>query len=114
MGWLRRGVAVKSSKPEPQRFWRPVLVVEILEAKPNKMFTEAHRQLVRFLRYSASVRCAECGKRKKTLWTMLCSFQALDMAMLIPKRSGVVHPPLSPVCQTHLLAAEAEEVKGDG
>ena len=103
---------IVSEKP---RWGRPVLVVEILEAKPNRMFTEAHRQLVRFLRYEgARVPCAECGKRKKVLWTMLCSFQALDMAMLVPKRSGKIHPPLTPVCQTHLLAPEMEEVTEDG
>ena len=87
--------------------------VEILEAKPNKMFTEAHRALVRFLRYNVSIKCAECGKRRRVLWTMLCSFQALDMGMLIPKRSGVVHNPLTPVCQSHLLAPEVGEVKDE-
>jgi hypothetical protein len=96
------------------RYCRLALCVQLLEARPNKMFTEEHRQLVRFLRYSESMKCAECGRKKRTLWTMLCSFQALDMAMIVPKRSGNIHPPLTPVCQTHLLAAEVIEVPAGG
>ena len=41
------------------------LQVEICEAKPNKLFTEDQRQGIRFLRYSRSVPCAECGKRRR-------------------------------------------------
>ena len=103
-----------SAGEEKPRYCRPAMYVQILEAKPNKMFSEAHRQLVRFLRYSEYVRCAECGHRKRTLWTMLCSFQALDMAMIVPKRSGRIHLPLTPVCQTHLMAPEIEEVTDAG
>ncbi len=100
---------------EKPRYCRPKLVVQLLEAKPNKMFTEAHRALVRFLRYDGDkVACAECGKKKRTLWTMLCSFQAWDMGMLVPKKSGKVHPPLTPVCQGHLMAPEIEEVDESG
>lgn len=96
--------------PEPAAptFFRLKLVVGIHEARPNPMFTESQRALVRFLRYSLSIPCAECGKKKRALWTMLCSFQALDMAPLVPARSGKVHLPLTPVCQGHLLAAETE------
>lgn len=85
------------------------LVVGLYEAKPNPMFTEEHLQLVRFLRYNVAVACAECGRKNKALWTMLCSFQALDMAVLVPLRSGKVHPPLTGVCQKHLMAMETQE-----
>lgn len=85
--------------------------VSIFEAKPNKMFTEEQRELVRFLRYSgATVPCAECGKRKATHWTMLCSFQAVTITTIVPLKSGKVHIPLTPVCQSHLLAPEYDEV----
>ena len=46
----------------------------------------AHELVEAILQLLARVACAECGKKKKTLWTMLCSFQALDMGMLVPKR----------------------------
>jgi hypothetical protein len=101
--------------PEPPRgtagarWMRIKLYVEIREAAPNPMFTRAHRELVRFLHYNLPVKCAECGKARKRHWTMLCSFQALDMGMLVPQRSGKVHLPLAPVCGKHLLAAETEE-----
>lgn len=81
-----------------------IVGVQILEAKPNKMFTEQHRQLVRFLRYSMAVPCAECGRRKRTHWTMLFSFQAMSMGFLVPKKSGKIHMPLTPVCTDHILA----------
>lgn len=109
------GASDNSHPIEKPRYHRPKLVVDILEAKPNKMFSEAHRQLVRFLRYQgAKVACAECGKKKSTLWTMLCSFQAWDMARIVPKKSGKIHMPMVPVCQTHLLAAEMDEVDEQG
>lgn len=41
-----------------------LLQVQILEAKPNKMFTEAERRAVRFLRFNRTVQCAECGRRR--------------------------------------------------
>jgi hypothetical protein len=44
-----------------------ILAVEILEAKPNSMFTEEQRATVRFLRFNRRVRCAECGKRLKVM-----------------------------------------------
>lgn len=99
--------------PEPPRergTWVRIRhYVEIFEAKPNPMFTAAQRALIRFLHYNLPVKCAECGKSRKRHWTMLCAFQALDMGMLIPKRSGKVHLPLTPVCGKHLLAAETED-----
>ena len=85
------------------------LVVQLIEAKPNKMFTEEHRALVRFLRFNRSVACAECGRKGKVRWTMFCSFQAWSMAMIVPKKSGKVHLPLTPVCTSHLLAPEFDE-----
>ena len=80
------------------------LLVGLYEAKPNKMFTEEQRAAVRFLRYNQAVPCAECGRRSKTHWTVLYSFEAQSLGMLIPKRSGRVHMPLAPVCRAHILA----------
>jgi hypothetical protein len=80
------------------------LLVGLYEAKPNKMFTEEQRATVRFLRYNQAVPCAECGRRSKTHWTVLYSFEAQSLGMLIPKRSGRVHMPLAPVCRAHILA----------
>lgn len=91
------------------------LGVEIFEAKPNKMFTQAQTELTRFLRYTAAVPCAECGRRRKTHWTQLCSFKALTMrnafgVLDAQMANAQVHPPLAPVCRDHLLAPEVEEV----
>ena len=83
------------------------LIVGLYEAKPNKMFTEEQRAAVRFLRYSQAVPCAECGRRSKTHWTVLYSFEAQSLGMLIPKRSGTVHMPLAPVCRAHILVLAA-------
>jgi hypothetical protein len=93
----------------------PAMVgVQILEAKPNKLFTEEQREIVRFLRYTSAVPCAECGKRRKLHWTLLWSFKAKTM----PKRafvlqdSGKIHLPLTPVCTSHLLGHPDEERRG--
>lgn len=82
---------------------REILTVEILEAKPNKMFTEAQRAGVRFLRFNQSVQCAECGKKRKVMWTLLAEFEAHTMGAFAFKDSGKVHAPLTPVCGDHPL-----------
>lgn len=85
-----------------------VVQVHLGEAAPNKMFTEEQRQSVRFLHYSHLVECAECGRRSKTHWTSLFSFQAMDMkgsVMVLRSASGKVHPPLTPVCGSHPMAS---------
>lgn len=82
-----------------------ILAVEILEAKPNAMFTEEMRQAVRFLRYNQSITCVECGKRGKIMWTMLVQFRAQNMTtfVMVP---GESRPPLTPVCSAHPLAPD--------
>jgi hypothetical protein len=83
----------------PRPLW-----VGLYEARPNKMFAEEQRASVRFLRYSQLVACSECGRRSKTHWTVLYSFEAQSLGFLVPKRSGKVHRPLDPVCRAHILA----------
>lgn len=80
-----------------------LLWVEVLEAKPNKMFTEEHRQIVRFLRYSKAVPCAACGKKRKLHWTMLCQFTAMKMAKFAMSPYPKVFDPLTAVCSDHPL-----------
>ena len=87
----------------------PANAVEIFEARPNRMFTEEQRSVVRFLRYSTAVPFAECGRKSKTHWTLLISFKAKTMAAIIPKDSGKVHMPLTPVCRSHLLGPAGEK-----
>jgi hypothetical protein len=83
-----------------------LLTVEVLEPKPNPMFTEATRQWVRFLRFNHYVPCAECGKMKKTLWTMLVEFYAfsMDPEIIFSETLEKKHAPLTPVCGDHPLA----------
>jgi hypothetical protein len=111
--------------PDEQPRWcRPKLVVEIIEARPNPLFSEAQRELVRFLRYYESGKlikmpCAHCGKKKSVLWTQLCSFKALDFPKNIgfalkPAPDAKVYPPLTGVCQTHLMVPEMEDVDEHG
>ena len=85
------------------------LECQILDAKPNKMFPDWMNERVKFLRFSASVPCAECGKRRKFHWTFLAAFQAHSMAMIVPQKSGKIHAPLTAVCRNHLLSPEVEE-----
>ncbi len=82
--------------------------VQIFEARANRLYTEEQRAIVRFLRYSRAVPCAECGRKSKTHWTLLISFRAKTMAAIIPKDSGKVHMPLTPVCRNHLLGPAEE------
>ena len=96
---------MKSAPAEP-------LLVGLYEARPNKLFTEEQRAAVRFLSYNQPVPCAECGRRSKTHWTVLYSFEAQSLGMLIPKRSGRIHMPLAPVCRAHILALATWEPPG--
>jgi hypothetical protein len=80
-----------------------LLYVNVCEAKPNPLFTEQQRAAVRFLIYNKSVPCAECGKKLRKHWTMICEFMAHSMGTFAVQKSGLVHPPLSPVCGAHLL-----------
>src|SRR5512146_1661732 len=104
---------------KPDRFLRFKLAVALVEAAPHPLFTEGQRRLVRFIRLYEngklkSTPCAECGKKKRGLWTMLVSFQAHSMGALVPIKSGKVHPPLTPVCQSHLLAPEYDVIDAKG
>ena len=85
------------------------IAIAIMEAKPNRLFTEEQRAEVRFLHYSAAVPCAECRKKRKTHWTLLLSFKAKSMAptSFFALDSGKVHLPLTPVCQSHMLTPAA-------
>jgi len=90
--------------------WNDVLQVQMFEAKPNPMFSEDQRGTVRFLHYSRPVECAECGRRSKYHWTSLISFKAMDMSGNTPgftlrSSTDKVHPPLTPVCTAHPMAA---------
>lgn len=82
-----------------------ILTVQILEAKPNPMFTEEQRAMVRFLRYNQTVPCAECQKKRRLLWTMLCSFRAcnMDRGFALEHSTSQTHAPLTPVCGDHPL-----------
>lgn len=92
-----------------------ILQVQIHEAKPNPMFTEEERAIVRFLRYSRKVKCPICEGRAKIHWTMLCEFRALTLNenSFVPEKSDVL-PPLTNVCNKHPLepAFPAQEKEG--
>jgi len=83
----------------------PLLCVEILEAKPNKLFTEEERSWIRFLRYNLPIPCADCGKKKRTMWTMLCSFESITIVS-IGRMSKKSFAPMTPVCNEHPLGPD--------
>lgn len=91
----------EKQKPKAPDF----LFVDIREAKPNKMFSEQQRQSVRFLCYNQKVACAACGKKAKTLWTMLCQFKAVDFenSVMVARDFEASFAPLTPVCSVHPL-----------
>ena len=86
----------------------PAFLVQVREAKPNKMFREQERALVRFLRYSHAVPCAECGRKSKTHWTMICEFQAQTMTQfaMVPGKRLL---PMAPVCRAHPMAPATDD-----
>lgn len=91
-----------------------LLQVHILEAKPNPLFTENQRRMVRFLRFNQYVPCAHCGKKVRVHWTMLCDFRSVDMSRALftidAQRDGKPFPPLTPVCGDHPLAPDWKKV----
>jgi len=84
---------------------KPLLCVEILEAKPNEGFTEEQGSWIRFLRYSRAIPCADCGKKRRVMWTMLCAFKSMtaDSIVTVSHKS---FSPLTPVCQDHPLGPD--------
>ncbi|MCJ7482613.1 MAG: hypothetical protein MUO31_06580 [Thermodesulfovibrionales bacterium] len=78
------------------------LCVDIREAKPNKLFTEEQRELVRFLVYNKKVHCRRCNRKVKIMWTMLCEFYAMNMGQHSMDK-GEKYMPLTPVCSEHPL-----------
>lgn len=101
------------SKEKQKRKAPPILYVEIREAKPNKMFSEQQRAMVRFLLYNQKVACAACGKKAKTMWTMLCQFKAVDFenSIMVAKDFEASFAPLAPVCGDHPLHPDWPEKK---
>lgn len=87
---------------------KQILCVSICETKPNKLFTEEQRQMVRFLIYNQRIPCAECGRKVKKMWTMLCQFKAVSMNTLVIVESSRSHPPLTPVCSEHPMKPDFE------
>jgi len=87
---------------------KQILQVQIYEAKPNKMFTEAQRSFVRFLTYNQTIKCARCGKKKKRMWTMLCQFRANIFSAIPTEAAGMSFAPLTPVCIDHPLEPDED------
>jgi hypothetical protein len=88
-----------------------LLCVSIREAKTNELFTEEQRRSVRFLIYNQRIPCAECGKKAKSMWTLLCQFKALNFNSDSLKESDRSHLPLTPVCKNHSLKPDFKESK---
>lgn len=106
---MSTAIKPKPTKADKER-WKKLdalLRVEICDAKPNPMFSEAQRQSIRFLRYNKFIPCAACGKKVKVHWTMLIEFKAVDMSgssfSFVAKEYPKTFAPLTPVCGDHPL-----------
>lgn len=84
---------------------------ELFEAKPNRMFTEAMRRLVVFLRFKKAVPCEHCGRRSRWHWTMRVPFRAASPAGFIMALGDKVLLPGSPLCRKHPMHPEIEAAK---
>ena len=98
----------KRRKAKQSKTLSSILYVEIIEASPNKMFTEEQRFWVRFLRYSRWIKCAACGKKRKVMWTMLHEFIAVTMDGIAGTGHTGPYPPLTPVCGDHPIGPPTE------
>jgi hypothetical protein len=96
----------KSTKPTASA---GPICVDIREAKPNKMFTEGQRAWVRFLVYNRAIPCAQCGKKRRIMWTMLCEFQCAVMEIFTAGLSDRRHMPLTPVCGDHPIGPATDK-----
>lgn len=71
----------------------------------NPMFSERQHAITRFLSFSKPVKCAHCGRYRRKHWTQLKFFQVMMMELaglaLVP--SEKIYPPLTPVCEDHIL-----------
>ncbi len=79
--------------------------VSVVKPKQNPMFDEFQHAITRFLTYGKKVKCAHCGKMRKKHWTQLVFFRVIEEeAGFVLKESETEYPPLTPVCDDHILA----------
>lgn len=81
--------------------------VRYYEAKPNPLFTETQRAMIRFARYVSPTPCPFCGKLTRKHWTMLVPFGAVDVekSFLVAEPSKETFSAGTPVCEDHPLNA---------
>ena len=53
--------------------------VRFVEVMPNKMWSPQITALIRVALAEDPIACAQCGKLKRKLWTMLAPFHAMTM-----------------------------------
>lgn len=100
--------------PKKRRL-KPLNEVQILEARPNPLFPDWLTHRLRFLRYSAPVKCAYCGRISRHHWSLLLSFRIMEgfekkvRGKVTACNSPVgfdgkeIFLPLTPVCRKHIL-----------
>lgn len=73
------------------------------ECKPNPMWPEQVRYLIRFYVAAKGEKldpCPVCGSRKRGRWTMLCPFRAFTLGQFAMQPGGTFEP-LTLVCSDH-------------
>lgn len=84
-----------------------LLTVAIVEMKPNKMFPEEQTAWIRGLTYSRPIACADCGRKRRKMWTALYEFRSFTMDG-IGSMSRKVFQPLTPVCDEHPIGPNVD------
>ena len=82
---------------------RKVFGVSVCEPAPNPLFDEFTHAVTRFLIFDKPVKCAHCGKTRKKHWTQLIFFRVMEPTGFVLKASETEYPPLTPVCDDHIL-----------
>lgn len=77
--------------------------VRFVEVMPNKMWSPQITALIRVALAEDPIACAQCGKLKRKLWTMLAPFHATTMLPFTLER-GIERKSLELVCTDHPLA----------
>lgn len=76
------------------------------QPKPNKMWPEEVRALIRFYVAAKGEKfapCPTCGKKRRGRWTMLCPFKSFTLGRFAVQEGGT-HDALTLVCSEHPIA----------
>lgn len=98
------------SQPDPP----PAPVGDYRMCKPNKMWPDEIRYLIRFYVAAKGEKlapCPVCKSRKRGRWTMLCPFHAHTLGQFVVQKFETTFAPLTLVCSEHPISPIKEIIK---